>query len=283
MVILNDNRSQNLLSYKYFIRPTAHKLYGKSESGTKHQQNVQKILRLLALNGPMTTWDLAKVKPVTDSMQIRTREKEYRRLLIGRTDRGNKSPGIIDLNLVLVDSISTKRNPGNKYRLSIFGIFYCLDVLNFNENDVDKLAENYSVIIPFIFGKWHFLKSLIGSNVYNLSLLGKGLLFDNPNLVRISNPKFYELISYFGIKSNRLSGSLTEKSLGELVSLWFYITLLYLPFLVEKQKNKNHDKYLKKVLQKDFELKTWFDGFIKEAQRFYAERTRILEGISISY
>jgi hypothetical protein len=133
-----------------------------------------------------------------------------------------------------------------------------------------------------VFGKWNFLKSQIGANVYNLSLLGKGLLFDNPNLVKITNPKFYELISYFGIKSNRISGSLTEKTLGDLVSLWFYITLLYLPFLVEKRKTGNHDKYLNRILQKDSMLNAWFDDFIKEAQNFYAERTKILEGISIS-
>ncbi len=281
MVIVSERRFQNLLSYKYFIRPSAHRLYGNIHYKSKHQENVQKILRILALEGPLTTWDMAKIKFATDSSKIRVREKEFRRLLVGRTDRGRHSQGIIDLNLVLVDSMSTKRNPGNKYRLSIFGILYCLDALNFNEQEIDVVAKKYDLVLPLIFGKWKFLKSKIGSNVYNLSLLGKGLLFDNPNIIKIINPKFYELISYFNIKSNNDSQFLNEEKLGNAVSLWFYITLLYFPFLNEKQKSRNQDKYLKSILKNDPELLSWFSKFLEEAQTYYKERSRVLESISV--
>jgi len=280
MVILNDSKSPSLLSYKYYIRPNANRLYGTLASNSKHSQNVQKMIKILALEGPLTTWDMARVRFANDISKIRTKEKEYRRLLIGRTDRGRHSDGIVDLNIVLIDSKSTKRNSGNIYRLSLFGILYCLDEMNFNEKEIDKIAKNYEVVLPLVFGKWNFLKSLIGNNIYNITLLGKGLLFDNPNIISIKNDEFYELISYFGIKSNILTESFNEQKIGNLISLWFYITLLYFPNLMNR-KSKNNQKYLKKILKNDPEIKKWFLDFITEAQVFYKKRSKILENISI--
>ena len=281
MVTRNQDKTQSLLSYKYYIRPIARRLYGNTTSESKHQQNVQRILKILALEGPMTTWDMAKIRFPNDIIKLRTKEKEYRRILIGRTDRGRHSEGILDLNLVVVDSKSTKRNQGNVYRLSLFGILYCLDTLDLKKNEIDVLAKKYEVVIPLIFGKWDFLKSQIGESVYNLSLLGKGMMFDNLNVIKIQDPKFYGLISYFNTKANQLSHSFNEQKIGELISLWFYVTLLYLPNLMKKTKNKNHDSYLKKVLKHDPELQIWFSDFIDEARTFYNQRSKILESISI--
>ena len=274
-------KSQSMLSYKYYIRPQAHHLYGKFTSKSKHHENVQRILRVLALEGPMTTWEMAKLKFATNNDKVRTKEKEYRRLLVGRTDRGVHSNGILDLNLVLVDSKTAKRNPGNKYRLSLYGILYCLDVMDFNEKEIDRIAKNYEVILPLVFGNWDLLKSTIGEHVYNISLLGKGLLFDNPNIIKIENTEFYELISYFNIKSNALTESFNEEKIGELISLWFFITLLYFPNLKRKTKNKDIRKYLIKVLKKNNELNEWFLDFIKEAKIFYKQRSKIVNEISI--
>jgi hypothetical protein len=236
---------------------------------------------MLALNGPLTTWEMAKIRFATDNEKIRSKEKEYRRLLIGRTDRGKYSSGMVDLNLVLIDSKSTKRNPGNKYRLSLFGILYCLDQINFSENEIDRMAKNYEVILPLVFGKWEFLKLILGKDVYNLSLLGKGLLFDNLNIISIKKDEFYELISFFGIKCNALTELFNERKVGELISLWFYITLLYLPNLVAYKKSKKNEKILYKILKKDQELHKWFSNFIREASNFYIQRSKMLEGISI--
>ena len=281
MVILNLDKSQSILSYKYYIRPQSHHLYGKFASKSKHRENVQKILRVLALEGPMTTWEMAKVRFTTNNDKVRTKEKEYRRLLLGRTDRGVHSNGILDLNLVLVDSKTAKRNPGNKYRLSLYGILYCLDVMDFNEKEIDRIAKNYEVILPLVFGNWDLLKSTIGEHVYNISLLGKGLLFDNPNIIKIENVKFYELISYFNIKSNALTESFNEEKIGELISLWFFITLLYFPNLKRKTKNQDTQKYLRKILKKNNELNEWFSDFIEEVKTFYKQRLKIVNEISI--
>lgn len=277
MVILGEKKIPGLLSYKYHIRPTAHQLYGNSSLKSKHQENVQRLLRILALRGPMTTWEMAKFRFPSDTEKIRTKEKEYRRLLVGRTDKGKHSEGILDLHLVVVNSISTKRNPGNRYRLSLYGILYCLDVMNFTEKQIDAIARNYQALLPLVFGNWDMLKSQIGDSVYNISLLGKGLLFDNLNILKIENREFYELISFFNIKSNSLTHSFNEKKVGDIISLWFFITLLYFPNLLKK----TNQKYLKKVLDKDPKLQKWFSDFIMEAKKFYKERLKIIEKVSI--
>ncbi|MCV0393063.1 MAG: hypothetical protein K5790_07215 [Nitrosopumilus sp.] len=280
MVIFREKKIPGLLSYKYYIRPIAHQLYGKSSLKSKHQENVQRILKILALNGPMTTWEMAKVRFSSEMDKIRTKEKEYRRLLVGRVDKGKRSEGILDLHLVVVDSISTKRNPGNKYRLSLYGILYCLDVMDFTEKQIDTLVRNYENLLPLVFGNWEMLKSQIRDSVYNISLLGKGLLFDNLNILKIENKEFYELISFFNIKSNTLSHSFNEEKIGEMISLWFFITLLYFPILLKKIKRSQN--YLKKVLDNDPKLKKWFSDFMTEAQEFYKDRLRTIERISIT-
>jgi len=281
MVILNEGKMSSLLSYKYYIRPTAHQLYGNKASKSKHHQNVHKSIKILALEGPMTTWEMAKIKFPTDNAKIRSKEKEYWRLLIGRIDKGRFSDGVMDLNLILIDSKSTKRNPGNRYRLSLFGILYCLDQMNFSEKEIDRIAKNYEIILPLVFGKWEFLKSIIGKHVYNISLLGKGLLFDNLNIISIKKDEFYELISYFGIKVNTLTESFNEQKIGEAISLWFYVTMLYFPSLMADRKSKRNEKILYKVLRKDQELQRWFLDFLSEAKNFYIQRSKKLEGISI--
>ena len=85
----------NLQDYKFRIRPTAHRLFGDSSQikKTKHQENVQHLLKILMSIGTGTTWDIAKVMVLNDMSKIRTREKNYRRLLIGRVDRGKRRAG----------------------------------------------------------------------------------------------------------------------------------------------------------------------------------------------
>jgi hypothetical protein len=281
MVNISDERIPNLLSYKYFIRKSASKRYGNIQSKSKHHKNVQNILKILALYGPMTTWEMAQVKFATDNHKIRTKEKEYRRLLVGRTDRGKHSEGILDLNLILIDSKSTKRNPGNRYRLSLFGILFSLDVLDLSNAEIDQMAKNYEVILPKIFGKWDYLKKITGENAYNLKLLGKGLLFDNPNIIDVKNSKFFELISYFNIKSNSLSQSMNEEIMGDMISYWYFITLLYLPDLQAKRKSEKTKGMLNHVLSNDKNLQSWFMSFLSEAQKFYNERAQTLQKILV--
>ena len=71
----------NLQYYKFFIRPQTKKLYtiGNKKQLTEHQKIVQKLLRAFALNGSMTTWEMAKKIYRNNLDKIRSREKEYRR------------------------------------------------------------------------------------------------------------------------------------------------------------------------------------------------------------
>jgi len=270
----------NLQNYKMYLRPNAHIHYGqpgeRKSKLTKHQQNVQTLLKIMSKNEPLTTWDLAKISIPNDMTKLREREKIYRRLLVGRKDKGKHSDGILDLGLVVKDGKSRKTGIADKYRLSLYGILYCMDVLDFSNNEIDKIAEKYSKVLPKVFGKWHYLKSKINSKVYGIKLLASGLLADNPQIQVQSGIPFYELMSYVHIKYQRNFESISEKQLAEQISYWFYINLLYNP-IGKNTSTSNGIKGLDVVFEDDDELKKWFLLFFKSAIKYYQLRYQILK------
>ncbi len=59
-------------------------------------------------------------------------------------DRKRRSGGILDIGLVIRDK---NAKPYAKYSLSLYGILYCIDVLQPDKKDVDRMArdaDNYS-------------------------------------------------------------------------------------------------------------------------------------------
>lgn len=271
----------NLQAYKFYMRPTAHRVYGSSiKTKTKHQENVQKLLQILFLYGTCSTWKIAKIRFHNDISRIRSKEKEYRRLLIGRTDRGKHSEGVLELGLVVKDYKNIKKITSDHYRLSLHGILYCLDVLNLNNQDIDKMASRYCDILPKIFGKWDFLKSIIGDDVYKLKILSKGLLLDNQMLESHINP-IYELMSFIHIKYKKNYEEITEKSLAEQISYWFYTFLLFDKTSSDLKKDQKGIKKLQKILKNDIEIQKWYLDFFTEAKNYYKQRFQTIKNSGI--
>lgn len=271
--------SGNLQAYKFRIRPTATRLFGDPSQikKTKHQQNIQDLLRVLMLNGTGTTWDMAKVKILSDISKVRTREKNYRRLLIGRVDRGKSSEGILQLGLVVKDGKSFKRAPADKYRLSLHGILYCLDILKPTNNEIDVLSSQYVNVLPKVFGKWNYLKSIIGKDVYNLKILAKGMLLDDEKSAEFSSFPFHELMLFLTIKYSKNLEHISEQDLADQISFWFYTSLLYNPKLhTEKRKRTLGVKKLLQIFQDDEDLAKWYVSFFNETKAFYKEGLQIL-------
>lgn len=280
MPLENNYAFGNLQNYKLYLRPNAHTHYGypftKKSSLNKHQQNVQNLLKLMSKNESKTTWDLAKITISNDISKLREREKIYRRLLVGRKDKGKHSNGILDLGLVVKDGKSLKTGISDKYRLSLYGILYCIDVLDLNSNEIDKIAEKYSHILPKVFGKWNYLKSKIGNKVYGIKFLANGLLADNPQIQVQTGIPFYELMSYIHIKYQKNFEHISEEKLADQISYWFYVNLLYYP--TQKTDSKPMGiKLLDPVFDTDKELKKWFSLFFKESVQYYHERYTILK------
>ena len=279
MPLENDGEFGNLQNYKLYLRTNAHSHYGSDEHKksklSKHQQNVQNLLKIMSKNMPMTTWDLAKVSISNDISKLREREKIYRRLLVGRKDKGKHSDGILNLGLVIKDGKSLKTGIADKYRLSLYGILYCIDVLDLSEKEIDKIAEKYFNILPRVFGKWKYLKSKIGNKVYGIKLLANGLLADNPQIQIQQGIPFYELMSYVHIKYQRNFEHMSEEKLAEQISYWFYINLLYQP--IQKKVNNTGISGLNEIFEMDKELKKWFLIFFKESKKYYYERYNILK------
>ena len=259
----------NLQYYKYYILPTAQRLFGKSSKKpkNKHSEMVLKLLELFALQGSSTTWQLAKILLANNISALRTREKEYRRLLVGREDRGKHYPGLLELGLVVKDGFNFEKGPANKYRLSLHGMLYSIDILDFNETQMDKIAENYSSVLPKIFGKWIFLKKNEPKTYNKLKGLAKGLLLDNLTTSGSLENPINELMAYLQIKYHRKYENINEEELAEQISYWFYTSLL----ISRPSKRKSISK-LKEILEKDHELFQWYDKFCSEAKLFYENR-----------
>jgi len=269
----------NLQAYKFHIRPAAQRLFGDSSQTkkTNHQQNVQHLLRILMQNGTGTTWDMAKVVVLNDISKVRTREKNYRRLLIGRVDRGKSSEGILQLGLVVKDGKSFKRAPADQYRLSLHGILYCIDSLKPTNNEIDILSSKYAHVLPKVFGKWNYLKSIIGKDLYNLKILAKGKLLDDQKSAEFSSFPFHELMLYLTMKYSQNLEHISEQDLADQISFWFYTSLLYNQKLhTDKRKRTLGVKKLMKIFQDDEELAKWYVSFFNETKAFYKEGLQIL-------
>jgi hypothetical protein len=275
---LDDPLFGNLQNYKLYLRPNAHAHYGypnqKKSSLSKHQQNVQKLLKIMSINESLTTWDLAKISIPDDITKLREREKIYRRLLVGRKDKGKHSDGILNLGLAIKDGKSLKTGIADKYRLSLYGILYCIDVLDLSNNEIDKIAKKYSKVLPKVFGKWDYLKTKIGERVYGIKLLANGLLADNPQIQVRPEIPFYELMSYVHLKYQRNFENITEENLAEQISYWFYVNLLYHPM---GNNNDTGIESLNPIFQDDPELKKWFLIFFRDSIKYYHERYAVLK------
>jgi len=266
----------NLHAYKMYTRPTAQRLFGvysfRKKQGTKHHENVQKTLEVLALNGTLTTWGMAKVQ-LRNSEGIRTKEKENRRLLVGRMARGKHTIGLLESGLVVKDGKSYAKAPADQYRLSLHGILYSLDVLALSDKQIDIMAEKYSNILPMVFGKWDYLKSNIGNEVYRLKNLAAGLFMDNIQISKISNFPVYELMTYLNVKYQNNFEQIDEEDLANQISIWFYTNLLVPARFRSSSKHSSLEiKQWKKIIQGDKNLKKWYYDFVNEAISFYNQR-----------
>lgn len=270
-----NNLFGNLQSYRQYTLPMARKHFGfhsfRLVKTTKHSQNVQELLELLAKNGSMSTWDMAKVGSLNDLGFIRTKEKEFRRLLVGRKDRGKKSPGVLDLGLVVPEKV---RDDRVRYRLSLHGILYCSNVFDFTEGDFDTVALKYADILPWIFGKWQILKNTISTHVFVLKTLSKGITLNNPALIHFTDLPVQEINSYVLSKYSKYYESISESDLADQISYWFYTNLLLSLHLDDKETAL--DKW-QEVFSGDQELRKWYFDFLEETRKHYDKKFNGME------
>lgn len=96
----------NLQAYKMYVRPNIHQiLYGDNNyrkiPKNKHAENIIHLLTILVENGSCTTWKIAKKENGNNMERLRTKEKEYRRLIIGRDDKKKHNVGLLELSLIV--------------------------------------------------------------------------------------------------------------------------------------------------------------------------------------
>lgn len=256
----------NLASYRAHVVPAAQSAY-VDPAGSKHRQNIHDILHTLLVHGTCTTWDMAKIK--TGGAQIRRQDRIYRRLLTGRTDHSKHSEGILRLGLIVIDGDPPRQKRYKQYRLSLYGILYCLYVLDPSESDIDRMAAIHAGRLPRIFGMWDMLKSRLGRDAYNLRILARGILLDN--VTSDADNPVYGLLSFIGAKYWRNFDYMPEEDLAEQISYWFYTFLLY----------GDDGTKLRRVLRSDRDLKTWYAGFFREAKSHHSRRFHAINRVEI--
>lgn len=266
----------NLHAYKLYTRPIAQRLYGsfsfRKKSGPVHHEKIQKLLKILFLNGTLTTWAMAKTHTF-DTKNIRAQEKDYRRLLVGRIARGKHLPGLLEIGLVVKDGKSTLRGLADQYRLSLHGVLYCIDTLDMTNKEIDIMTEKYSKILPKVFGKWQYLKSNIGNEVYRLKNLAGGLFMDNIQIAKISNFPVYELMTFLNVKYQNNFEQITEEDFANQISIWFYTNLLVPAKFRSSGKHSSLEmRKWKKIIQEDSNIKKWYYNFVDEAIKFYSSK-----------
>lgn len=273
LAVESGTKFGNYLSYLRYTLPTAKQLFGersfRKKTLRRHQEKVQQMLESLAVNGSMTTWEMAKAQRCYDVASVRAMDKDFRRLLVGRRERGKASPGLVDIGLVLVEQKTENGNTLNSYRLSIHGILYCITTLGLSEREIDVMALKYSNVLPMLFGKWEYLKSIIGSTVYNLQILASGVALDNIRTTSISELPIFELYNYLNAKYQNYYESISENDLADQISFWFFIHSLTMYLLNDGKKGL---QTWKKIFQNDKELSSWFFSFLDETVTFYQKR-----------
>lgn len=271
----------NIHSYKLNTRPIAQKLYGdvsfRKQPSPKHHENVQRLLEILAVNGTLTTWGMAKTH-LSNTENIRSQEREYRRLLVGRMSRGKQLPGLLEIGLIVKDGKSLLKAPADQYRLSLHGVLYVLDVLDLSNSQIDTMAEKYASVLPMVFGKWNFLKNILGDEVYGLKILAGGLFMDNIEISNVTKFPVYELMTYLNIKYQNNFEQINEEDLANQISYWFYTTLLVPSTTIySKKKTQVALKNWRSLFHKDRELKKWYNDFVDDAIGFYNRRLKTMK------
>ncbi len=279
----------NLQAYKMHIRPNIHQiLYGDSYRKipkNRHAENIINLLEILAINGISTTWQIAKNEIRNDMEKLRTREKEYRRLLIGRNDKKRHKVGLLELGLVVQDGINHNRGPAAQYRLSLHGILCCIDILDLNDDTIDQIATTHSNILPKVFGRWDFLKSVLDKDIYKIKILSKGIILDNLVPLQESDFSLSEIMSFVHIKYKQKFENITEGELAEEISFWFYTNLLYNSVKKVRDKTGKQESFcttLAKILNKDPNLKRWYNEFLDEVKNYNKTRYFTIKKFKVS-
>ena len=251
----------------------------------KHAENILHLLEILAKHGVCTTWEIAKNESRDNMEKLRTKEKEYRRLLIGRNDKKRHNIGLLELGLVVQEGFNFNRAPAARYRLSLHGILCCIDILDLNNEEIDKIAATYSDTLPKIFGKWEYLRSIIGEDIYKIKILAKGIILDNLVPLQESDFVLSEIMSFIHIKYKHKIENIEETELAEQISFWFYTNLLYHS---KKNQNKKLDQIksnqtkLAHVLSKDNNLKKWYNSFLTEIKNYHKTQYYSIRRFKIS-
>lgn len=231
----------------------------KMKRNTRHAQYTDKILRYLAQNGGVSTWDLAL--KCFKNHNPRQGDMMSRRIFEGRTDRGKQSPGLRELGVVKISN--PKKN--GVYQLTTFGFLYSIKKCHFSKNELYQVAENNKNVFPMIFKKIKYFRE----NKISLKPLEKiaNSELGELNEKTISNIPYYEIMSYLRVYKNK------QLKIIDFISLWFYT---YSLFSLTGNESKTISIAWRLIIIENKDIQKWYSLFLDEVIEFYNHRHNIL-------
>lgn len=237
----------------------------------EHGQNIKRILRFLAFrNKTATTWDFRR--ECFSKFRDKEGETMARRILCGRTDRGKRSVGLVDLGIV--SKIIDKSDPSSSasYELTLYGLLYAIRVCDFSNKELFKVARNHPEMIPYVFGKADYLESK-HVNLEPLRIIANGEIrrFESSMLTSIP---YHDLLSFL-LTEYLERWLMPQDQFVNFISLWFYTYLM----LASAKKNRTVSKKWAEVMWSDDEIVLWYGAFMSQASEFYEKRSNHIRAL----
>ncbi len=273
--------------------------FSKIRWGNIKSRNFLVIMKILAENGFCTVSDIIEKDGLSHRKDLRKiRHDEYDRVIKGEE---GKFLGLIEKGLIQPKNPDWGNTKNNKYRLSILGVFYAIrlfskpkpthhfqvthqnqieyeqKIMDFMQSSVvkkykksilDVLVENYSDMLPLIFGKWILLTMHIGSMV--------NILVD---FAHSGGPTSHELDGEPLFNSRPLYHKNWKSKNGiyvEEITLWFFgsIVTRLTPRMVSVFLSKNKDilkwytKYLtlRSKVEREHQLRINYAKYVAKGQ-----------------
>lgn len=247
------------------------KIEKKQKRSKKHKENISKIVRFLAINGPNSTWEISK--KIFSSHPIKTGNDMVGRIIEGRNDihinkDGRKIENHSD-GLESLEIVKKMKKTDSPYTLTSYGMLYAIKSNNFSSQDFSKIAENNKELFPLIFNKINYLRKY-KIRISHLNMIANGNLME---FELIDAPSPYNDILTFLVAE--YPGPLDPDRFAYFIQLWFFTYLIWKFF----QTDGDLKKWLQ-IVRNDNDIQyEYFNKLFYPAISFYDSRYRFLSKI----
>ena len=259
----------------YEYQKVIYKFEKKLNRSKKHNENVNRIIKILALNGVSTTYDIAK--QMYPSNQLAMGDNVIRRIITGRKDKHETSLGKkTEKKSLGIQSFHILKEVGGssmKYFLTEYGMLYAIKSINFSSKDFAKITKNNKNLFPLIFGKYDYLsKNKICISF--LKRIASNTMLDLQTVYDAPNP-YHDIMTHLVAQN---SYHLNLDKFRSFVQLWFFTELMW---FLDKERTGNLKKW-SQIIHNDSDIYSEYYNFFYQISELVEYRHRTLRKVFAS-